>query len=870
MKWPWRRAEEIDEEIRSHLRMAAEDTGSARAARRDFGSTALAMELTRDAWGFRWLRDAVHDLRFAARLWRRAPLISLVVVAILALGIGSATALFSVSDGMLRHKGNWYRWGVITARTPQHGTRIFRFSLPEYLDITALHDIFEGTGALAHSSMALSAGEFPERVACSHITADIVNMNSPATVIGRGFRGEEDRPGGPLVALLSYELWQSRFHGDSSIAGKKIRLDGLDYEVVGVTPPHESAFGSDVMVPLQPDLASPDRSRRDVWVLVLLKPGITWEQADRRLAQLAHTIERTHRGAHPEYAGFQLEFWNGYEANTGGIRPAITVLLAAVGLLLLICCANVGSLLLSRTAARTREYAVRAAIGAHRGRIVRQTLAETLGLAAIGAAAGVALAYAALPALVSLIPATWMVGDASQIAINGKVLAAAVALALATGIVFGLAPAWQASRFDLAGAMKGSGAAGGLGRRGARLRGALVAAQIAVTLVVLAGAALMIQSYRELARADLGFHPDHVLSFQIELPATRYAGAGAIAAFYREAESRLAHLPGVDGAAVVSGLPMMDRTVDLATQDFTIEGRPADNGAAPANANYRLIGPRYFDVMGAAIRRGRAFDDRDHAGTAAVAIVNQTMAARFWPGADPLGQRIRLSRSGAVATIVGVSADVKQIRLINAPVRPEFYLPHAQFAANARAMSILVSTPLDAGSVTSAARAAIAAIDPQLPLYDVLPMRQVVADSFGPGRITTVLLAFFGAVALPLAAIGLYALLAYSVAQRAPEVGLRKALGAQSRHIVGMLLRDGMRLALWGIGCGVVAAWVLLRILAAQSYGITAVSMLYTVDAQRWVVLAGVALLIAVVALAACLIPARRAVRMDPTVALRQ
>ncbi len=592
-----------------------------------------------------------------------------------------------------------------------------------------------------------------------------------------------------------------------------------------------------------------------MWVLVALRPGITWEESGRRLAALARGIERSHRAAHPEYAGFQLEFWNGYEANTGGIRPAIVVLMAAVGLLLVICCANVGSLLLSRADARGREYAVRAAIGADRWRIVRQTLTETLGLAAIGAAAGVGIGYAGLSALVSLIPTNWMVGDPSQIAINGKVLAVAVGLALATGILFGAAPAWQASQVELAANMKR--------RRSSRLRHVLVAAQIAITLIVLAGAALMIQSYRELARADLGFHPDRVLSFQIELP-PRYASPGAIAEFYRDLQARL------DDATIVSGLPLMDRTVDLATQDFTIEGRPAENGAAPANANYRLIGPRYFDVMGASILRGRAFDDRDRAGASSVAIVNRTMAERFWPGADPIGQRLRLSRPDAVATVVGIAADVKQIRLINAPVRPEFYLPHAQFAAGGRAMSILVRTQLDAASVTASARAAVAAIDPQLPLYDVRPMRQVVADSFGPGRIATVLLAFFAAVALPLSAIGLYALLAYSVAQRAQEVGLRKALGAQSRHIVALLLGDGVRLTLWGIAAGSAGAWALTRLLANQAYGINAVSMLYQVDSQRGVVLAGVAAVILLVSVMACVIPARRAVRMDPSTALRE
>jgi len=884
----WKRSQldrDLQEEMAFHLAMREEKLRAIGkqpdeahyAAQRAFGNPAKLKEDTRILWTFRWLEDLGQDLRFGIRMLRKTPTFTLLAVFTLALGIGASTALFSISDALLRKDPRWYRSGAVIGLEPERNLRIFNFSVPEFVELSSLHDVFEGAGALFWSNSTITTGEYPEHVGCAHVSASEVSRVQPE--LGRFFRPDEDRPGGPAVAVLSDEFWHAYFAADRGILGKQIRLDGRMYTVIGITAPHESRFDSGVMVPAQLDLADPDRSHRNLWVLVTLRKNVSWEQADARLMTLAQDIEREHRIDHPEYAGQQLHFWNVYEAVTGGIRPVLLILLCAVALLWTICCANVAILLLARAMMRQRELAMRAALGESRPALVQQLLVESLLLATVGGAAGVLVSRWCLPALVHLIPSPWLTASPDQIRINLHVLYVALGLTLFTSLASGLAPAWLSSQTNIAEVLKQAGSRVASDQRGRLTRNVLVVTQIAVTLLVLSGAALTSQSYRNLQHVDLGFHPEHVLSLQISLPDSKYPGSVQIGSFFREAIERVKALPGVDGAAVVLGLPMLDRTVDVATRDLTIEGRPAENVGGLTNANFRIASPGYFDVIGARLIRGRLFTDQDGPGSPPVTLINETMARIYWPNADPIGGRIHLipgnetGRTGAgdeaTVTVVGVVSDIKQIRVIDAPVRQEFYLSQAQFASVARGLTMMVRSSIEPSTLTLSIRNVIRAIDPEQPVYAVEPMDQVVADSFGPKRIATVLLAFFAAAAVVLSCIGIYAILSYSVSQRTREMSLRMALGARPNDILRLIVWNGLSLAFAGLALGIGLTAALLALTRRVSYGVTPVGIFYGVspwNPARFVIVGAVLL---AVALLACYLPARRAVRVDPIIALQ-
>jgi putative ABC transport system permease protein len=890
MIWPWewkRRNEDLDTEIQTHFDMARQDqidrghrNEAGNSVRLQFGNVELVKEVTRDMWNGRWARDFLKDIAFALRMLRKTALVSASLVLVTGLGIGAGTALFSIADASF-HKSdpNWYRWGAVTGQEPLRNLREFRFSIPEYVELAGIHDVFEKVGALRYTSAALTTGDYPERVGCAHITSNVLLMSGhPLLFLGRNFRPAEDRPGGPQVAILSYEFWQSHFSEDRHIVGRDIRLDGRHYTIIGVTIPRESAFSSDVMVPLQPDLSSQDRANRELWVLTWLRRGQNWAHVDARLNAYARQAERDHGSQYPEYVGLQLQFWNGYEAMRAGIRPAMTILVAAVALLLFICCANIGGLILARVVARQREFALRAALGAARDRILRQLLTETLTLACLGGVAGFLIARFCLPILVHSIPRNWLPLDPALITLNGRILFATTGLTLFIGLVFGILPGWLASQVDLTTALAHGGQRGTTGSR-QWIRSALIVGQIAFTFVVLAGAALMIQSYRQSSQIDLGFRPERILSFQISLPPGKYPDSLKAIAFFEAMLHRQNGLPAVEGAAVVSGLPLSDRFVDLATADFTLPGRLSEGGRALANANYRLVSPRYFDVIQARLVRGRFFRDQDRFGSAPVAVVNETMANLFWPNSDPIGQKFRLNEPmpqvGPAAsdtlpptlTVIGVVHNLKQTNVIAAPIRQEFYLSNLQFFS--REMTIMVRSQLNAEQLAPAVRRAVASLDVEQPIYSVRTMNQVVAESFGPARITTILLAFFAGVTLPLASIGLYALISYSVAQRVREIGLRKALGAQPSQIVTLILRSGMRLSLAGIILGVACGLALAQLMARQSYALSSTGLLYDVSPTSPLLFGTVSVLIGGVTFVACFIPALRALRMNAMNALR-
>jgi predicted permease len=877
--------QELDEELRFHLeQQIAEsiargaDPEQARAAAwRDLGGIEQVKEQCRDTRGVRFIQDFVQDLRYGLLIIAKAPVLSLVIVLILAIGIGSATAVYSLIDACLLHSITYpvvSRWEVVHAYSPQQKLFINYLSTPEVLEAKALSDIFESVGAIHGDSFNLTGGDYPERILGTHVTANGISMTHVAPILGRSFTEQEDRPGGPPVVVLSSELWHRRFAADPNILGQQIRLDGTDYAVIGVMPPHFDLWGGELWIPLQLNPADTNRTERRSWIVAVLRKGVTESAANARLAILAKQLEQQYGATNAEYHGWDLRVWNINEAVIGGVKPALLVLAFSVVLLLLVSCANVAVLLLARGAARMREIAVRLALGAARSRIIRQMLTESLALSVAGGVLGVCICLAVLPVLVRLIPLVWLPTDPELVRTNFAALAVAAGATIAMGALFGIVPAWQSARQDPLASLKEGGSKIGGDRAGRTTRNWLVVAEIALSLIIVAGAALMIQSYRHLEGIDLGFRPGHLLTFSISLPEKKYPGAVQIAEFCDRALESISSIPGVESAAVTSGQPMIDRSEDLTARSFRIEGRPSADARGSENANFRTVSPTYFLTMGLRLLKGRMLSAQDGHDAPRTVVISDTMARMFWPNGDALGHRILLGQqfgrrdafAGAETPappleIVGVVSDVKQTRVIEAPVRPELYLPLDQQEAAPRIMSVIVRSTAEPQKLTPDVRKAIASVDREQPIYDVTTMDEVVADAFGPKRLTLFLLVFLGSLALLLSSVGLYALVSYSVSLRRHEIGIRYAIGAQPGHICRLVLYQGLRLAALGVALGLIGAFATARLMRGLLYGVSA--------SDPFTLICVVASLF-IAAVLACYIPARDALGVDPIIALRQ
>lgn len=878
------RDETLDAELRSHLDALTEENirrgmsaGEAGyAARREFGGVEQTKESYREQAGLPFLETLWQDVRFGMRLMSKNAALSAVIVAILAIGIGAGTSLYSLISACLVHSIPYPvadRWGIVRAYLPHQKTFVNFLSVPEIREVKQLGELFEDVGAVHGDSFTLTRGEYPERILGTRVTANAITMTQVQPILGRTFREDEDRPGGPRVALLRYELWQSRFAGDRNVLGSVIRLDDLDYTIIGVMPPQYELWGGQVWIPLQLDFANTNRSDRRNWIVVVLRDGVTEAQANARLRTLSKQLEQQYGITSPEYRDWDLRVWNIREAVIGGVMPAFRVLAGAVALLILIVCANVAVLLLVRATSRLKEIALRIALGARRARLIRQMLTESLLLSFAGAAGGVCLSAGCLPLLVHMIPNEYLPMPPEFVRVDHNAIAVACGIAMLTGILFGLAPALQISKQDFVESLKESGSKIGGSRFGRLVRNGLIVAEIALSLVVLAGAALMAESYRRLEGIDLGFRPDHLLSFRVSLPETKYRQGEQIAQFFDRALQGIGSAAGIESVAAVSGQPMGDRAVDLASRDFTIEGGPSEDARATENANFRVTSPNYFRTLGARILQGRDFSERDGREGPRVAVINQTMAHLFWPLGDAIGHRLYLGRqygrpdvfAGAEAdtralTIIGVVSDVRQTRVIDAPVRQEFYVALDQQVNPPRIMTFLARSTMEPAKLTDSARAAIRSVDTEQPIYEVNPMDDVVADSFGPKRLTLFLLVFLSGVALVLACTGLFATLSYSVGQRRRELGIRVAIGARRSDILRLVVFEGTHLAVAGVALGLLVAFALTRLMQ---------TLLYEVSATDPATLAGTALVLVTVALLASYVPARRATQVDPTTALR-
>jgi predicted permease len=871
---------DVDDELRFHLEMRQRDfearglppDQARRAARERFGDVAGVEQALRThdhgrhrGRQRRELMDTiVQDVRFGLRSLRRTPAFALVAVLTLALGIGATTAIFSVVNAVvLRPLPYAEPDRVVMVWMDNKPMKMAEdiHSWPNYADIKAQKATFQHLAAYAPAGLNVtggcSEGECePQRVRASFSTPELFAVLGVAPALGRAFTPEEDVEGKDDVAVVSHALWQRMLGGSTAAIGRKLRLNGRERTVIGVMPRGFAFPTADTELWLPLAMAPENQTSRQsygLYVVGRLAPGVPLERAR---ADAAATWKRI-AAENPSQAEYGLNLVPLPEQVVGRtLRTALWIMLAAVGAVLLIGCANVANLMLSRAATREREVSVRLAIGAAPRRLVRQLLTESLLLAAIGGTLGVALAWAALQALEALAPADIpRIGD---VRLDGTVLLVSMLVVLLTGVAFGLVPALQASRGNLAGALREGGRGGTAGRSGQRVRQVLAAAQVALVVVLLTGAGLLLRSFQRVQQVQLGFNPDRLLTMRIALPGARYPQAPRRAQFYAELLERVRRLPGVRGVAATSSI-FLTNTPSSTT--FTVEGRDSRPEERSIEVPLDAVTPDYFRVMGVPLLRGRGFTEQDGPDAPRVVIVNENMAKRFWPGGDAVGRRFRYGTGtdnpAPWMTIVGVVADMRRTGYDN-PVRYETFLPHAQRTTGG--LTLVVRATGDPLALAAPVRSAVRALDAEQPVFEVMSMDQMLSNMIAQRRFSMALLGTFAALALVLGLVGVYGVTSYLVAQRTREVGLRIALGARPRQLVAMVVGQGMAVAGVGLALGLAGAIAVARLMAG---------LLYEVSPLDVTTLATVVVLLAVATLVANWLPARRAARVEPLVALR-
>jgi len=802
----------------------------------------------------------LQDIRFALRTIRKQRGTSVVAVVCLALGIGANTAIFSVIRTVLMESLPFQDPGRIVRlyETANFGgTRgTVSVSVPDFLDWKAAQRSFVDIAAYSAGSADLAGDGSPERVRAIRATANLFSVLGSPPYLGRVFVSGEDQPGQRPVVILSEGFWRRRFGGDRAILGKLVSLDNTLYTVVGVMP---AAFDfpitpvhNDVWIPL---LWTPTdiKQRGNHWMSVIgrLKPGVDSAAATAQMATIAERIARDFPNEQKD-RGIQINTLNGVVV--GRVRSPLLMLLGAVGLVLLIACANVANLLLARASGRRREVAIRTALGAERGRLIRQFLTESVLLAAAGGLLGLAVAHWGLKGILAYAAAA--LPRAAAIHLNGAVLAFVAGVSLVTGVAFGLVPALRASQSDLREDLSESAGRTGTGRKHHRTLRGLIVAEIALSLVLLVGAGLLIRGFVALISTDPGLKPDHVLTFHISAPSGRLPDSVRYVQFYGPVLQRLRGLPGVSDVASTTNIPIQNSGVN---GNFQIVGRPqeSDPGKQPF-AEYRVVSSNYFRTMGIAMVRGREFSDQDAMGAPQVVIVNDEFVRRYFASEDPIGKQIFVWNDKP-STIVGVAHSVRQVSLEQAP-RSELYVAAPQTPGNLFDVSYVLRTQANPESLVSSVRAALHDIAPDQPIFLVKTMNDVISDSLQSRKLTLTLLAIFASLALLLSAAGVYGVMSYAVSQRQREIGIRMALGARATNVTRMILSEAGTLAAIGLVIGLAAASLLTRVLS---------SMVYGVGTHDPVTFVAVSLLLAAVALGASLVPALRAARIDPLRAMR-
>jgi putative ABC transport system permease protein len=812
------------------------------------------------------------DLRYGWRMLRRNPGFAAVAILTLAVGIGANAAIFSVVNAVLLRPLPFpesdrivFVWETFAARNLVHGTA----SAAEFLDWRDQNHVFDELSAMRILFYNVTGKGEPEQLWGVTASGNFFRLLGVKPFLGRDFLPEEEQLGHEQVVILSYNTWQRHYGGDPGIIGKSIALDDKPYTVIGVLPRGFSLFGTtrqlDLWVPFAFNRAQLDREAHSMLVFGRLKRGVPITQAQAEMDTIFAALKKQYPGIDQQDFPRVVRV---HDDLTLAYRPALLVLLAAVGFVLLIACANVANLMLARAATREREIALRATLGAGRGRILQQLLTESALLALIGGAFGILVAYGGLHLLRAALPATGGYGEIPHldwIGIDGSVLAFTLGVSLLTGIIFGLAPAIQISRSELYESLKEGSRGSTGGRRSHFVRSALVVSEVALSLVLLVGAGLLIRSFVLLMNENLGFNPSHLLTMQLWLPESHYPPGQPAVNFYQQALDRVAALPGVKAVSAINFLPL---TGWRDYCDFDIAGRAKPPSGEEFTSQYRVIDWRYPQTMGIPLKEGRNFASYDGPDAQGVVLINEALAHEYWPNDNPVGQQIRLNfpatrtpfqpvpREGWL-TIVGVIGDVHDWEWGDEKVA-QLYLPYPQNAS--RIMRLAVRSDGDPSQLTSAIRHAIEAVDPNEPVTEVSSMDEFLATALSQRRLSMLLLGIFAGVATLLAAVGIYGVMAYAVSQRSHEIGIRMALGAESGDVLRMVVGDGMRLAGIGLVLGIAGSFIAVRYMESQLYGVKATDPLTFV---------GVATGLAIVAFAACYFPARRATRVDPLVALR-
>ena len=800
----------------------------------------------------------LRDLKFSVRSLLKRPALTIIAIVTLAIGIGANSAVFSVVNALLLKPLPFPDPDRIVAlwdKVPSRGVERNEVTVANYLDWRAQNRTFEQLGIYRWWSTNLTGANSPERVQGFQVTPNFLDIVGVKPLLGRGFSGEEDQPGKDAVALLTYSLWQRRFAADPDIVNKTIETNGVVRTVIGVMPPEFNyPKGAEIYAPLTitPELTR-NRINHSYLGIGRLKPGVSLAGARADLDTIASQLEKQY----PETnTGRGVVIYPILQDTVRMYSTALWVMMAAVGFVLLIACANVANLMLARAAGRQREIAIRSALGASRFRIIRQLLTESVLLGVLGGMLGILVGYwgvdavrAANPAEAARFAPGW-----NHLGINLPVLTFTLLLSVLSGVLFGLAPAWQRSKPDLNSSLKEGGRQGATGSH--RLRGLLVVSEVALSLMLLISAGLLIRSFLQLVKTDAGFNSDSLLTMNLVLPAARYKEEPQRAAFYSELLRRVEALPGVEVAAAVNHLPLGGSN---SSTSFLIEGLPEPPPGQETSGRYRVCTPNYFKAMGIPVLKGRAFTDQDRAGSPPVIIVNETLARKYWPNTDAIGKRMRYTgplEQNPWMQVVGVVKDVKHE--MNLPITEDFYVPHAQDAW--QSMVLVAKTKVDPAAMAAPIRQQVWAIDKDQPVFDVKTMREVRAISLTLYSFSSVMLSIFAGVALLLAAIGIYGVMFFAVTQRTQEIGIRMALGARTTDVLKLIVRHGMLLALIGAAAGLAGAFAMTRLLASLLFGVTPTDV-WTFS----LVTTGLLM----VALAACFIPARRATKVDPLVALR-
>jgi putative ABC transport system permease protein len=870
----FRRVREMDERFKSemdfHVAMATQknvrhgmSTDEARrAAAVGFGGREQWREAARDETRSRHLEELLHDTRYAIRSLRRAPAFTAAAVATLALSIGATTSIFSVVNAALLRRLPYANpdrvvavceW--LTTKPKSESCGIGSFSTANFVIWRSEAKSFDGFAAFGEGRVSLTptSGE-PISAQARLTSAALFSIVGAQPALGRFFTATEDVPGGPNVVVLSYPLWKQAFGGDSSVIGKRILLNTLQYEVVGVARPELVVYEPvDVWLPARFSDAQRTQPGRSLRTIALLKPGVTVERATAEMKQLSAQRAQDEPRFNTNMTAYVTPL---KERLVGNSRTVLWTLLGAVGFLLLIACANVANLLLARAADREREVAVRISIGASPRRIFRQLLTESVVLSVASALLGFVIAIKGTALLVALEPSDLGAQILRDVSVDWRVLAFVAAVGIGTGIVFGVVPALQAARGDVQETLKEGGRGGSnQSRSSARLRSALVVAEISLALVLLAGAGLMVRSFAALQRVDLGFRPEHLLTARISIPGRKYSSDTAVAAFFRQAESRIAQQPGVRSVGAISYLPL---TGQRSVTGFDIEGRPAWKPGEGPGGDMRAVTPGYFTAMGIPIREGRGFTSTDDIGSEPVAIVSQTLAKTLFPNESPINHYLLYDWGKPQRPrIVGVAGDVHHDGAAKETYM-EIYRPHTQFAYGSMAMVVRVDG--DPARIAGPMRKAVREVDANVPLASVMPMTELAARSVGSSRLSAALFGLFGILGLLLAGIGIYGVMTYTVQQRRHEIGVRLALGAGPRDVVTMVVGRAARLSAIGIVIGTVLAFAGSGLLK---------KLLFGVPAHDGVTFAGVAVILAVIGTIAAVVPGLRATHVDPVSALR-